>query len=107
MDGAAVGEHARQLVMRHARPVPNAAGVEVNERRARGRIEADAAALQAQAGKADLLQRHARNVEVHRVAEHVLAVARDARERRRSIALVAGERYDEMIWIGCLASTSR
>ena len=28
-------------------------------------------------------------------------------ERRRSMALVAGERYEEMIWIGFLPSTSR
>jgi hypothetical protein len=78
MHGAAVGEDARQLVMRHARPVTDAAGVEMHERRAGGRIEADAAALQAQAGKADLFQRHAGNEEVHRVAEHMLAGASDA-----------------------------
>ena len=61
MHGAAVGEHAGQLVVRHARPVPDAAGVEMDERRAGGRIEADAAALQAKPGGADLLERHARN----------------------------------------------
>ena len=78
VDGAAVREHAGELVMRHARPVPDAAGVQMHEGRAGGRIEADAAALQAQAGEADLLQRHARNVEVHRMPQHVLAEARHA-----------------------------
>ena len=78
MHGAAVREHLGELVMRHARPVTDAAGVEMHEGRARGRIEADAAALQAQAGGADVRQRHARNVEVDRVAKHVLAVARHA-----------------------------
>ncbi|MGY4482350.1 hypothetical protein ACVWWR_001541 [Bradyrhizobium sp. LM3.2] len=76
MDGAAVREDAGELVMRHARPVPDAAGVQMHEGRTGGRIEADAAALKAQAGKADLLQRHARNVEVHRMSQHVLAEAR-------------------------------
>jgi len=52
-----------------------------------------AATLQAQSGKADLLERHVRNEEVHGVAEHVLAeIARPPVERRRSMALVAGER---------------
>ena len=78
MHGAAVREHLGELVMGHARPVTDAAGVEMDERRSRGRIEADAAALQAKPGGADLLERHVRNVEVHRVAEHVLAVARHA-----------------------------
>ena len=77
--GAAVREDAGQLVVGHARPVADAAGIEMDEGRSRGRIEADAAALQAQAGEADLLERHVRNVEVHGVAEHVLAEARHAR----------------------------
>src|SRR5437588_6149771 len=75
MDRAAVREDAGELVMRHARPVPDAAGVEMHERRAGGRVEADAAALEAQAGEANLLQRHARNVEVHRMPQHMLAEA--------------------------------
>ena len=78
MHGAAVGEDAGELVVGHARPVTDAAGIEVHERRAGGRIEADATALQAEPGKADLLQRHARNEEIHGMAQHVLAEARDA-----------------------------
>ena len=78
MHGAAVREYPGQLVVGHARPVADAAGVEMDERRSRGRIEADAAALQAKPGEADLLQRHVRNEEIHGVAEHVLAEARHA-----------------------------
>ncbi len=76
--GAAVGEHADQLLAGHARPMPHAAGVHMHERRAGGRIEADAAALQPQADDAKLLDRHAGNIKIHGVAEHVLAEARDA-----------------------------
>jgi len=58
--------------------MPHAAGIHVHERRAGGRVEADAAALQAQADGAQLVERHAGNVEVRGVAEHVLAEAGDA-----------------------------
>ena len=78
MYGAAVGEHPGQLIVGHARPVTDAAGIEMDERRSRGRIEADAAALQAKSGGANLLERHIRNVKIHRVAEHVLAETRHA-----------------------------
>ena len=79
MHGAAVREHPGKLVVVHARPVTDAAGIEMNERRSRGRIEADAATLQTKPGVANLLQLHVRDVEVHRMAEHVLAEARHAR----------------------------
>ena len=75
MHGAAVGEYPGQLVVVHARPVPDAAGIEMDERRPGGRIEPDAATLQAKPGGADLLERHFRNEEIDGVAEHVLAVA--------------------------------
>ena len=90
--------------LRHARPVPHAADVEMHEGRAGGRIEADAAALRPQAGLAQLLERHARNVEVHRLAEHVLA---DAGRRRSNAG--AASRWSpasgrtEMMWIGVVA----
>ena len=58
--------------------MPHVAGVHVHERRAGGRIEADAAALQPQADDAQVFERHAGNVEIHGVAEHVLAEARHA-----------------------------
>ena len=80
MHGAAVREDPGQLIVGHARPVPDVAGIEMDEGRSRGRIEADAAALQPQPGKADLLQRHVRDVEIHRVAQHVLAEAGHARK---------------------------
>ena len=76
MHGAAVGEHLGQLIVAHARPVTNAAGVEMDERRSGGRVESDAAALQAKPGEANLLERYVRNVEIHGVAEHVLAETR-------------------------------
>src|SRR5258705_11604641 len=75
MHGTAVREHLGELIVRHSRPVPNAAGIEMDERRSRCRIEPDAAALQAKPGEADLLKRYVRNVEIHGVAEHVLAEA--------------------------------
>ena len=75
MHGAAVREYPGQLVVGHARPVADAAGIEMNERRSRGRIETDAAALQTKPGGTDLLERNVRNVEIHRMAEHVLAEA--------------------------------
>ena len=78
VDGTSIREHPGELIVGHARPVTDAAGVEMDEGRSRGRVEADAAALQAEPGGADLLQRHVRDVEVHRVAEHVLAEARHA-----------------------------
>ena len=73
MHGAAIGEYLDQLIVGHARPVADAAGVEMDERRSRRRVEADAAALQAKPRETDLLERHVRNVQVHGVAEHVLA----------------------------------
>ena len=79
MHGAAVREYADQLIVGHARPVTDAAGIEMDEGRSRCRIESDAAALQAEPGEADLLKRHVRNVEIHGVAQHVLAEARHAR----------------------------
>ena len=82
MDRLAVREHAHELVVRHARPVADVAGVEMHEGRAGGGVETDAAALQAKPGEPDLLKRHAGNEEIHRVAEHVLAEARDAGMRR-------------------------
>ncbi len=75
MDGPAVREQLGQLIVGHARPVADAAGIKMDERRSRGRIETDATALQLEAGEADLLKRHVRNEEVHRMAEHMLAEA--------------------------------
>ena len=78
VDGTSIREHPGELIVGHARPVTDAAGIEMDERRSRGRVKADAAALQPEPRGADLLQRHVRNVEIHRVAEHVLAEARHA-----------------------------
>ena len=72
VDGLLVREDAHELVVGHARPVPDAAGVEMHEVAAG--IEADAAALHAQAHHADGGQVGARNVEVHGLAAHVLAL---------------------------------
>ena len=94
VDRAAVREHFRELIMRHARPVAHAANVEMHERRARARIEADAAALHAKARGAQILELGVRNEEVDRLADGVLAVLRDAARaaaqhrigRRRAVA---------------------
>ena len=86
MHGAAIRENLDQLIVRHARPVPDGAGVHVHEGRAGGRIETDAAALQPKTNLADLLERHAGNEEVHRLAIDVLAELRDA-IRARGAAL--------------------
>ena len=79
MHGAAIREDPRELIVGHARPVADAADVEMYERRSGGGVEADAAALQAQSGVADLFEGHAGDEEIHRVALHVLAVARHSR----------------------------
>ena len=75
MHRASVREYAGQLIVGHARPVTDAAGIEMDERRSRCRVETDAAALQPKAGVTDLLERNVRNEEIHRVAEHMLAEA--------------------------------
>ncbi len=59
--------------MAHPRPGTHRADVEVDERRARTRVPADAAALHLHADGPDLVDRSVGQVEVHRLAEHVLA----------------------------------
>ena len=54
VDRTSVREDTRELVVIHARPVTDVAGVEMHEGRTGRRIEADAAALQAKSGCADL-----------------------------------------------------
>ena len=78
MKRPAVGEQAHQFLAADARPVADIADVHVDEGRTRGRIIADAAALHLEADIAQLLQRHAGDVEIHRLAEHVLALLRHA-----------------------------
>ncbi len=78
MHGLAVGEDAGELVAGHARPMADAAGVHVHEGRAGGRIEADAAALHAQPGDAQIRKLDAGDVEIDGLAHHVLAETGDA-----------------------------
>ena len=78
LHGLAVGEHAHQLLVGHARPHPHAAGIHVDERRAGCRIKADAAARKPQADLAQMFEVNAGNVEIHGAAEHVLAESRHA-----------------------------
>ena len=59
--GLAVGEQPGDHVMAHARPVAHRPGVEMDPGRAAGRIEADAARLQAHRDVADLRGRHVDN----------------------------------------------
>ena len=66
-------QHARELYLRHARPMPHAARIHVHEGGAGCRIKADATALGPQACFAQLLERHAWDVEIDGLAQHVLA----------------------------------
>src|SRR5262249_13267889 len=105
MDGAPVREYAHQFLMRHARPHTNAAGIHVYERRSGGRIEPDAAALQPQADLAQMFERHAGDVEVERVAEHVLTKARYAaaappQHRIGLRCAVAADHLDRLVGAG-------
>jgi len=79
MHGAAFREYPCELIVGHARPVPDVSGIEMDKRRSGGRIKSDAATLQAKPGETDLLQRHLGDEEVHRVAKCVLAVTGDPR----------------------------
>ena len=74
--GAAVGEEQGQLRARQARPGAHAVGIEVHERRRRGRVVADPAALADEGRVAQLLHRHVGEMHVHRLAEDVAALAR-------------------------------
>ena len=78
LDRTAVHDLRHLGVADRRTPVAHIADVEMHEGRARGRIVADAAALQAQPDIAQLFQRRAGDIEVHRLAEHVLAVIGDA-----------------------------
>ena len=60
--------------MAHPRPGAHRADVEVDERAVGLRVPADAAALHLHADRPDLVDRDVGEVEVHRLAEHVLAV---------------------------------
>ena len=73
----AVREQADQFLAADARPVAHIADIHVDEWRARSRVVADAAALHLEPDVAQFLQRHAGDVEVHRLAEHVLAFLGD------------------------------
>ena len=78
MHRLAIGEQARQLLARHPRPGADIAGIKMHEGGAGGRIEANAADLLAHTDFPQLLQRHAGEIEVHRLAERMLAELRHA-----------------------------
>src|SRR5436190_21165467 len=78
MHRAAIREQLHQLLARHARPGADIADVEMDERRARRRVVADAAALQPHRGGAERFERNAGDVEIDGLAEGVLAVSRHA-----------------------------
>ncbi len=75
--GLLIGEQPHELVARHARPGADRSDIEMHEGRVRVWIEADAATLQAHPDLADSRRGHVGQVEVHRLAEHVLAVLGD------------------------------
>src|SRR5215216_3411790 len=90
--------------MRHARPVADAADVDMDER---GGVIAHSAALQPQGGSALLFERNAGNEEIDRLAGDVLAELGHPAAAPAQHGLVCGDRYEEMIWIASLAPTSR
>ena len=69
----AVREQRHELPAGHARPGAHAAGVEMHEGMGRVRIEADAAVLEAHADRAHPGHVDVRQVEIERLAGHVLA----------------------------------
>ena len=75
--GLLIGEQPHELVARHARPGADRSDIEMDEGRVRVWIEADAATLQTHPDLADSRRGHVGQVEVHRLAEHVLAVLGD------------------------------
>ncbi|MCY1296698.1 hypothetical protein D9M70_461020 [compost metagenome] len=87
MHGLAIREEACEFGAAHARPGANAANIHVNERRAGGRVIADATHLELHADFAQRLQLHVGKVEVHRLAEHVLALLGDALRARTQHAV--------------------
>src|SRR5215475_15593873 len=78
MNGPPIREHASELIVGHARPMADATDIKMHERRSRRRVVAHTSALQTQAGLPQLLQRCARDVEIHRLAERMLAELRHA-----------------------------
>ena len=76
MNGLAIREKPRELVVAHARPSPHAADVKVNE--IRTRIPTDAAVLQTHADFANSFHRHAGHGRIHRPAQDMLRVFGDA-----------------------------
>ena len=77
MDGFAIWEEAGQLVMRHAWPVADASGIEMDERREGGWIIANAATLHLQTDFADLGDVGVCEIKIHRLAQHMLRVFGD------------------------------
>ena len=77
MHGLAIREQTRKLVLAHARPGPDIADVQMDERRASGRIIADAAPLQAHGDLAHTRHWDVQIMHVHRLSEHVLGKFRD------------------------------
>src|SRR5690348_15466358 len=69
-------------------PVPDVAGIDMDE--AGARIKAHPAHLQRPRRLPDLEDRHTREADVHGVAVHVLAVARNARTDAREPGIALG-----------------
>src|SRR6266446_10375398 len=78
MNRASTREHAGELIVTHARPMPHTADIKMHERRSRGRIVAHAPTLQTQACIPQLLQGGARDKEIHCLAQGMLAELRHA-----------------------------
>ena len=92
MHRAAVGKDLDQLIVRHARPVADRAGIEMDEGRAGGRIEADAAALQPQADVAHFSSGTPGMEKSIAWPQMWLLFCATPVERARNMALVSAER---------------
>ena len=67
----------RQLIMAHARPMADTAGIKMNEGRVGCRVIADAATLHPQPDIANGVDGNVRQIKIHRLAEHMLGIFRD------------------------------
>src|SRR5690606_1361376 len=82
-----VRKQAGKLLTAHTRPGAYTSHIQMDKRRARGWIVSDAANLHLHCDLAQRLELHARDIEVHGLAQHVLAVLRNALAARSQHAV--------------------
>ena len=106
MQRIAIREDADKFLAAHARPGTNAADIHMHERRSRCRIETDAADLHLHADLAKTGKFHARDIKVHGLAQHVLALLCDTLGARaqKTIGFRRAESRHDVDIIGCTAA---